>query len=252
MTSCKREQCGQYEQHAIELALWKDILEQVLSCPKLTYLLNYTLSQTWVVSNLSYASPVWWGFTSAANRDVYIGAFLRQSTTLSFRPATSPMLGIICSEADDNLFTEKTSNSYHFLPSTETGHALFIDTAYSWLHSFNSNNFTSIKRHVNRMLYTELHWGTLEPCAISPEAAARLRTAETHYTCIVAAPLVVGSTTCAVQAGDVGPPLAIRNYSGLLVRRMSPHFICWSADSWTCVDLISADSLLHYCSQVEE
>jgi len=87
-----------------------------------------------------------------------------------------------------------------------------------------------------------LHWhrrGTLEPSAFSPEhrclSQRRFRMVETHNTCPAAVPLAAGSSTCAVQAGDVCPPLACRNCTSLPVQRVSPHFICWSvlsALSW--------------------
>ena len=74
----------------------------------------HTIFQATIVSKLSYASPAWWGFASAADRD-RLEAFLRRSTTLGFRPATAATLDTICSEADDKLFNNITSNSSHLL-----------------------------------------------------------------------------------------------------------------------------------------
>jgi len=77
---------------------------------------------------------------------------------------------------------------------------------------------------------------TLEPSAFSPERRSspryRFRTAGTNNTCTAAASLPAGSSTCAVQADDVGTPFGCSNCTGLpvlTVRRVSPHFICWSA-----------------------
>ena len=79
----------------------------------------HAIFQATVVSKLSYVSPAWWGFASAADRD-RLEAFLWRPTTLGFRPATAAVLDTICSEADDKLFNNITSNSshllYHLLP----------------------------------------------------------------------------------------------------------------------------------------
>jgi hypothetical protein len=103
----------------------------------------HTIFQATVVSKLSYASPAWWGFASATDRN-RLEAFLRRSTTLGFRPATAAALDTICSEADDKLFKNITSNSshllYHLDPPTETGHSLFVEIACARLLTFNLNN----------------------------------------------------------------------------------------------------------------
>jgi len=70
---------------------------------------DVTIFQASIVFKLSYASPVWWGFTSAADRD-RLEALVMWSTTLGFHPAIAPVLGTICSEANDKLFTKITSH----------------------------------------------------------------------------------------------------------------------------------------------
>ena len=72
----------------------------------------HTIFQATVVSKLSYASPAWWGFASATDRN-RLEAFLRRSTTLGFRPATTAVLGTICSKVDDKLFNSITPNASH-------------------------------------------------------------------------------------------------------------------------------------------
>ena len=74
----------------------------------------HAVFQATVVSKLAYASPAWWGFTSAADRD-RLEAFLRRSATLGYRSTTAPTLSAICAEADDKLFEKITSNSSHLL-----------------------------------------------------------------------------------------------------------------------------------------
>ena len=74
----------------------------------------HTVFQATVVAKLSYASPAWWGLTSAADRN-RLEAFLRRSTALGFHPETAPTLGTICSEADDKLFAAIALNPFHLL-----------------------------------------------------------------------------------------------------------------------------------------
>jgi hypothetical protein len=52
-----------------------------------------------VVAKLSYASPAWWGFASAADED-RLEAFLRRSGQLKYREKSSPILASICDEAE--------------------------------------------------------------------------------------------------------------------------------------------------------
>ena len=67
----------------------------------------------------------------------------RRSTTLGFRPATAAVLGTIRSEIDDKLCTNITLISSSLSSSsTVMEHTLFIETACTRIHTFNSNNFT--------------------------------------------------------------------------------------------------------------
>jgi len=67
-----------------------------------------------IAAQLSYTSPACWGLTSAADLD-HLEAFLKQSTALDFRPPTAPMLGTICSEADDKRQTVCSAQRLNFL-----------------------------------------------------------------------------------------------------------------------------------------
>ena len=67
-----------------------------------------------VVAKLSYASPAWWGFSSASDRG-RLEVFLRPAARLNFRPESAPTLGCICDDADDRLFNNILRNSHHIL-----------------------------------------------------------------------------------------------------------------------------------------
>ena len=116
--------------------------------------------QAIVVNMLTYASPAWWGLTTAADRN-RLEAFLKRSAKLGFRPINAPTLASICSAADDRLFQRIISNSQHLLhqllpPKHDTQyslrervHDLTLPTRTTVL---NNNNF------IVRMLYKEFHY----------------------------------------------------------------------------------------------
>jgi hypothetical protein len=74
----------------------------------------HAIFQATVVAKLSYASPAWWGFASAADKD-RLEAFLRRSGQLDYREQSAPTLASICDEAEGRLFNSILSNSQHLL-----------------------------------------------------------------------------------------------------------------------------------------
>jgi hypothetical protein len=74
----------------------------------------HAVFQATVVAKLCYASPAWWGFTSAADRD-RLEALLRRSARFGYRPDSSPTLASICADADDKLFNHISTNTLHLL-----------------------------------------------------------------------------------------------------------------------------------------
>lgn len=117
-----------------------------------------TVFQATIVAKLSYASPAWWGLTSAADRD-RLEAFLRRSTSLGFRPTTAPTLGTICSDADDKLFAEITSNSSHLLhpllPPRRDVHYSLRPRAHDYTLSVRTSSLSD-NNYINRMLYKNI------------------------------------------------------------------------------------------------
>jgi len=117
-----------------------------------------TVFQATVVAKLSYASPAWWGLTSAADGD-RLEAFLRRSTALSFLPATASTLGTICSEADDKLFVANALNPFHplhtLLPPRHETHYSLRPHAHDFTLSIRTTSLSD-NNFINRMLYKNI------------------------------------------------------------------------------------------------
>jgi len=62
------------------------------------------------VSSLMYASPAWWGFTSADDRKK-IGALLTRMKRLDFVPPQSPDADQLADRADERLFSPVVPNT---------------------------------------------------------------------------------------------------------------------------------------------
>ena len=99
----------------------------------------HTVFQATAVAKLSCASPAWWGFISAADRDRQ-EAFLRRSTVLGFRPATAPTLSTMINtvRGDHNQLVSSSPSSL----ATQARHSPFVEAPCSRFHSFNSNFYT--------------------------------------------------------------------------------------------------------------
>jgi len=118
----------------------------------------HTVFQAIVESKLSYASPAWWGLTSAADRD-RLEAFLRRSATLGFRSDTAPTLSDICSERDDKLFTKIITNTshllHHLLPPRRDTHYSLRPRAHDFTLSVRTTSLND-NNYINRMLYKNI------------------------------------------------------------------------------------------------
>ena len=66
--------------------------------------------QATVVTRIMYASPAWWGFTTAAERN-RLEAFHNRAKRLGFCSTTAAPLEDISSKADKNLFVKCASSS---------------------------------------------------------------------------------------------------------------------------------------------
>jgi len=70
--------------------------------------------QAVVINKLTHASPAWWGFASAGDRN-RLEAFLQKSAKLGYRAKRSTTFASICDDADCKLFTRITGNTQHLL-----------------------------------------------------------------------------------------------------------------------------------------
>jgi hypothetical protein len=122
-----------------------------------------TVFQATIINKLAYASPAWWGLTTAADRD-RLESFLRRSAKFGFRPPTAPTFANVCSEADDKLFTRIMANSQHILhfllPPVRENHYCLRERAHNLTLSvrtttLNDNNFLA------RMLFKDTGIGCL-------------------------------------------------------------------------------------------
>ena len=119
--------------------------------------------QATVVAKLSYASPAWWGFANAADRN-RMEAFLRRSTHFGYRVDSSPTLASICADADDRLFSSITTNIRHLLypllPPPREQHYDLRERS----HNFQlprRNSAVSDCNFVVRMLYKDMGYSQL-------------------------------------------------------------------------------------------
>ena len=71
-----------------------------------------TVFQSTVVSRLTYASPAWRGFVSAAALE-RVDGFLRKSMKAKFYPSSSPMFTELCEACEDKLFRSIMDNNMH-------------------------------------------------------------------------------------------------------------------------------------------
>ena len=74
----------------------------------------HSVFQAVVVAKLTYASPAWWGFSSAADRG-RLEAFLRRAVIFNYRSDSVPSFLSLCEAADDKLFNSILYNTRHIL-----------------------------------------------------------------------------------------------------------------------------------------
>jgi len=70
--------------------------------------------KTVVLAKILYATPAWWGFNSAADRQ-RIEAFVRRCVRHGLYRAIDPTLTQLIADNDDNLFRNMLYNEHHVL-----------------------------------------------------------------------------------------------------------------------------------------
>ena len=74
----------------------------------------WDVGQAILINRLLYASPVWWGFTDASDKQ-RLQVVLTRAQRLEFLSPSTPSLSELCGQADDTLFSAIVGNQYHVL-----------------------------------------------------------------------------------------------------------------------------------------
>jgi len=109
--------------------------------------------QVVVIIKLTHASPAWWGFASADDRN-RLEAFLRKCTKLGYRAKHSTTFANICDDADCKLFTCITGNTQHLLycPSGVFLLQLCLLERFVWIVQCFTSPPTQYRLHGRRFL----------------------------------------------------------------------------------------------------
>jgi len=117
----------------------------------------HVVFQAIVANKLLYASPAWWGFASADDRNRLEG-FLRRSGKLGYR-ATSTTFACMCADADDQLFAKVTCNTQHLLhdllPPLREQHYSLRERSHNYRLPDRASTLMD-KNFLIRMLYKDL------------------------------------------------------------------------------------------------
>ena len=118
----------------------------------------HAVFQATVIAKLCYASPAWWGFTSAADRGRLV-AFVRRSARLGYRDDTAKTLSSLCDEADSRLFTHIITNPryliYSLLSPIRDQHYLLRERSHNRELPFRTSALSD-KNFMMRVLYKDM------------------------------------------------------------------------------------------------
>jgi len=109
-----------------------------------------------VLSKLLYASPAWWGFTSAADKQ-RLEASLRRAVRSGLYAADDPLFSELVADMDDNLFANIRHNPHHVLYKLlpdKTDHTYNLRPRS---HSFSLTVKTDSRNYINRMLFKDIY-----------------------------------------------------------------------------------------------
>ena len=93
-----------------------------------------------------YASPAWWGFAGAQDRQKFY-SFLRRSARVGFYSTDFASFDDLCTQADENLFNKVLHNPVvHTQPSKQRQELTCLRVAYldDGTGNFQSKSFTSL------------------------------------------------------------------------------------------------------------
>ena len=89
---------------------------KILKAKGLTEKALQQVCQALVISRLTYASPAWWGFATADDKQT-LNAVLKRATKWGFYGTTMPSLDHICQQREDDLFDAILNKPSHVLHS---------------------------------------------------------------------------------------------------------------------------------------
>jgi len=113
------EQSGSSEHnHSTTLVPGRAVAAPGSETPELDSTHMNGLSPCVVINKLSYASPAWWGFSSADDRN-RLEAFLQRSVEFGYRTNSSTFVSI-CDKDDERLFAPVTHNRHRTSTSAST------------------------------------------------------------------------------------------------------------------------------------
>ena len=72
----------------------------------------HAVFQSTALAMVTYASPAWWGFTNAADRN-RLEAFIRRAVKHGYCADSTASLSSLCDKADQTLFANIITNSTH-------------------------------------------------------------------------------------------------------------------------------------------
>jgi hypothetical protein len=150
-----------------DLKMNHHISETIKSCSSSFYALRilrshgltsdaiYKVASACTISKLLYASPAWWGFTNAAERD-RVESFVRKLIRLDYLPRSFASARSIADKTDDNLFKQIVFNNSHVL------HKLLPEVnKYQYNLRTRLHNYVlpvkDSKNYVTRMLYKNIY-----------------------------------------------------------------------------------------------
>ena len=108
------------------------------------------------ISKLLYASPAWWGFTSAADKQ-RLETSKRRAVRLGLYTADDLTLSQLAADMDDNLFTNILNNPHRVLRKLlpdKTGHTYNLRARH---HSFSLTLKTDCNNFMNRLLFKDIY-----------------------------------------------------------------------------------------------
>ena len=103
-----------------------------------------------------YASPAWWGFTSAADKQ-RLEASIRRAVRSGLYAADDPSFSQLVADMDDNLFANIWHNPHHVLYKLLPDKTEHTYNLRPRSHPFSLTVKTDSRNYINRMLFKDIY-----------------------------------------------------------------------------------------------